>query len=321
MIRPGFQPNLREDWLVPAASPIPPASESIDGLIAYTYAMPPIETEDLVRIRTAIQDVQAFNAARPLGSRRLVAVNAAPHHGKTTLILTVALRQARRAWKQETKRPTPSIQWAYVNATARGEGRSVASDLASFCNLPKPSSRPTAAEYIVQLSHVARPMGLHSVFIDDVHSLRSDVTKHGRTVADSLKGLITTVPTNFVLAGIDLRSHPLFADVGRGRVAAAQLANRAEWVELRPWPTHDPHGDYAERWLRLIAQISNYLVFPRGSRQNRLNTRTAIDYLLQGAEGRPGTAIEWIQRAAAWAIQTGNNLDKGALAARRGRQR
>lgn len=321
MIRPGFQPNLREDWLLPVQAPIRPPHDSIHELAAYTYAMPTINTIDLAMIRTAIDDVQEFNAARPLGSRRLVALNAAPHHGKTTMVLSVALRQARDAWALETERATPSIQWAYVSATSRGEGRSVASDLAAFCDLPKTGSRPTAADHIGQLSKLARPIGLHSVFVDDVHSLKSDVGKNGRSVADSLKGLISTVPATFVLAGVDLRAHPLFADVGRGRVAATQLVNRAEWIDLRPWPTHDRHGGYDELWLRLLAEINNYLIFPRGDRQNRLNTHATIDYLLQGCGGRPGTAIEWIQLAAVWAIKTGNNLDKAALATRRGRQR
>lgn len=321
MNRLGFQPNLRDDWRVEPVSPRrPDPTAGIQDLITYTYAMPPIETPDLLTVRRAIEEVQAFNAARPLGSRRLVALDAAPHHGKTTLIIAVALAQARAAWgRAKPSMSPPTLEWAYVNATSRGEGRSVAADLAAFCDLPKPSSRPTAAEYIVQLSHVARKIGLGSVIVDDVHSLRSDVRATGRTVADSIKGLVTTVPATFVLAGVDLRSHPLFADSGRGRVAAAQLVNRAEWIELKPWPSHDRHGDYNENWLELLARISNYLVLPKGAKQNRLNTRTAIDYLLQGCGGRPGTAIEWIQRSAVWAIQAGRNLDQNALAARKGR--
>lgn len=325
MTGPGFQPNLLDDWrkpprvLVPPAPTPNPSDAALQEFVDYTYAMPPVDTPDLRAVRRVVEEVQAFNAARPCGSRQIGVINSAPHHGKTTSVVTIALAQARTIWAVEDAQKPLSIPWVYVNATSGGEGRSVASGIASFCSLPRPSSRPTMADYLDQISHTSRGIGLENVFIDDIHALRRIGGKDGRTIADGVKGLVTTLPVNCFAAGVGLRSHPLFADAGSGRIPAAQLLNRARWVELTPWPTLDRHGYYTDDWLTLLAQVSDYLRFPKGTRQNRLNTRKTIDYLLQGAEGRPGTAIEWVLKAAVWSIRTGNPLDKTALTATRGR--
>ena len=99
------------------------------------------------------------------------------------------------------------------------------------------------------------------------------------------------------------------------RITAAQLLNRSHWVRLRPWPSHDEAGHIHEDWLRLIAHVSEYVALPRGPKQNRLHTRAAIDYLVSGVDGRPGTAIEWLLRAAAWAATNDKPLDRSALVA------
>ena len=57
------------------------------------------------------------------------------------------------------------------------------------------------------------------------------------------------------------------------------------------------------------------MALPRGHKQNRLHTRAAIDYLVSGVDGRPGTAIEWLLRAAAWAATNDKPLDRSALVA------
>lgn len=322
MTQPGFQPNLLDDWHATRPTPARPPQaigdlDDVSRFIDYIYAMPFIHTPDATAVRRAIEEVQAFNASRPLGARRLVVIDGPAHYGKTTLVLDTALAQARATWEhdQEEGRRPLSIPWAYVNATSGGEGRSVAGAIADFCRLPPPSSRPTLAQYLHQLAHTSKPMGLHTVFLDDVHALRSFGGKDARSIADSIKAIVTGLPLTLVLAGIELRNHPLFTDSGPGRVTAAQLLNRSHWVRLRPWPSHDEGGQTHPDWLRLIAHISDYLALPRGPKQNRLGTKTTIDHLVAGANGRPGTAIEWLLRAAAWAATNDKPLDRSALVA------
>ncbi|WP_282006212.1 AAA family ATPase [Propioniciclava sinopodophylli] len=318
----GFQPNLLDDWHTNSPAPTRPPQVigelgEVDSFVHYAYAMPFIHTPDAVRVRRAIEEIQSFNATRPLGARRLVVIDGPAHFGKTTLVLHTALAQARAVWAQEERqeRRPHSIPWAYVNATSGGEGRSVAGAIAGFCHLPPPSSRPTLAQYLQQLAHTSKPMGLHTVFVDDIHALRSFGGRDARSLADSIKALVTGLPLTLVLAGIELRRHPLFVDNGRDRITAAQLLNRSHWVRLRPWPSHDEAGHIHEDWLRLIAHVSEYVALPRGPKQNRLHTRAAIDYLVSGVDGRPGTAIEWLLRAAAWAATNDKPLDRSALVA------
>lgn len=318
MTTTGFQPNLLEDWLdTRPAPPVPPRAigelDSPDAYVEHIYAMPFIHTPEATQIRRAIEDVQTFNATRSLGARRLVVIDGPAQFGKTTMILQAALSQAQDTWKAQPERRPPSIPWAYVNATSGGEGKSVAAGIAGFCRLPKPTSNPTLAQYLDQLCHTSKALGLHSIFIDDVHALRRFGGKDGRSIADSIKAIVTGLPQTIVVAGIELRSHPLFTDTGRGRVIAAQLLNRSQWVRLRPWPSHDRDGHVHENWLRLIAKVSEYLVLPRGSRQNGLHTKQAIDAVVGGSNGSPGTAIEWLLRAAVWAVRNDHRLDKTAL--------
>lgn len=322
MTQPAFQPNLLEDWHIqraPLARPpqVIGALDDVQHYVDYIYAMPFITTPEAVAVRRAVEEIQSFNTARPLGARRLVVIDGPAHFGKTTLILDTARAQARATWAQEEQqeRRPHSIPWAYVNATAGGEGRSVAASIAGFCHLPPPTSRPTLAQYLQQLAHTSKPMGLHTVFIDDVHALRAFGGKDRRSIADSIKALVTGLPITLVLAGIELRNHPLFADTGPGRVTAAQLLNRSHWIRLRPWPSHDQDGGVHPDWLRLIAHVNDYIALPRGPKQNRLRTKAAIEHLVAGAEGRPGTAIEWILRAAVWAATHDKPLDRSALVA------
>lgn len=322
MTTTGFQPNLLEDWLDtrPAPTTPPPAVGPLsnpDAYVDYIYAMPFVHTPESAQIRRAIEDVQAFNTARSLGARRLVVIDGPAQFGKTTMILQAAMAQARSTWQGQPDRRPPSIPWAYVNATSGGEGKSVVAGIAGFCRLPRPTSNPTMAQYLDQLCHTSKAMGLHSIFIDDIHALRRIGGKDGRSIADSIKAIVTGLPQTVVVAGIELRSHPLFTDTGRGRVTAAQLLNRSQWVQLRPWPSHDEEGQVHENWLRLIAKVSDYVILPRGKRQNGLHTKQAIDTVVAGANGSPGTAIEWLLRAAVWAVRSDHRLDRSALMATR----
>lgn len=55
------------------------------------------------------------------------------------------------------------------------------------------------------------------------------------------------------------------------------------------------------------------MAFPRGPGQCRLNRHSTLQLLHRGSGGRPGTAIDWIKIAAAYAVDTDRPLDGDAL--------
>lgn len=316
-----FQPNIASDWdQLIAESPLRPEpaasdldEQSIERFQAYNLGLAPIATPDVRQVWKAVRRVEMFNEHRPLGGRRLLIIDGPSHVGKTTAILTEAIQQTRQARQAEPgRRPNP-ITWIYVEATPEGRGRALAQALCRFCGIPFGRS-DSAAALVAQLAHIAQRMGLRGVIIDDIHFLRAGRPEDANSLANVLKHLITAVPATFVLIGINMATTALVSRTKTGNSPADQIANRADWVMLRPWPK-EVDGAANTAWPRLVTSLADGLAFPKGTGQCRLTSRATLDYLIDGSQQRPGTAAEWVTLAANHAIENGRPLDRNALRA------
>lgn len=288
--------------------------DQIEQAHSFNLSLPAFSTPDVPRVWDRINAAQFFNEHRSMGGRRLVVVDAPSHWGKTTAVLALGLKQHRVALAQaEPDSPHPR-PWAYVLASAQGKGRALSQGILRFLGIPFGPSE-TAATLVDRLAALAPQIGLHTVFIDDVHFLKGSGPNERFAIANVLKHLVSTVPVTFVLAGVNLAGSPMLARSGTGTTPADQLASRADWLHLKPWPKANAEGDLTDAWRRLVANLAAQLYLPHGAQQYRLNEVKTAQHLIDGSRGLPGTAIEWTIRAANHAIQEDRPLDRQALRA------
>ncbi len=317
-----FQPTLAYSWPDAAAGEVtrlrpepvtgPLTVDQKRAFQAYNLALPALATPDTRRAFEALEATLLFNQHRPLGGRRISFVTGPPHSGKTTTILAKAVQDAQRQWAGEPDRRPRSIPWIYVEATTAGRGRALAQDMCTFLGLPF-GRVENAAALIGRLGHNAAAIGLRGIIIDDVHFLRSSQRSDQQSLANIIKGLVTSVPATFVFIGIDLPHSPLVRPTKDGNAPSDQLANRADWITFQPWPRSTETGELNPHWLRLLANLREQIALPGGRRQWRLDRLSTTEFLIERSGRRPGSVIEWVTRAANHAIWTDSPLDRAAL--------
>lgn len=312
---PLLTPHSADDWpkIIANARRKPPSVSSrpseaeLKALADFALSGGPFVTDDVNRVGEVIRRVQRANTLAAAGGRRVVVVNGRFHHGKTHAALVPALQQVEAA--QDEKSPHAVIPWVYVELSASGEGRSVVESVLRFIGAPVPA-RGTMPSLTRVLRLLAPEIRLQGVIIDDLGSAARANGGHERpgAIATALKSLVMQLPATVVLIGTDLNDAPMFSQV-KPVAPAQQILRRATWVELGPWgrPSVKPG-----QWHRLVATLSKHLAFPRQD-QFAIKNAVGVATLHEVAEGRPGSAIEIVQHAAAAAIENGWKLDPALL--------
>lgn len=318
-----FQPSVAAHWDVEAKAPLQARPAPIDGrdseeqiaqAQAFNLGLRPLSTPDIQRIWNLITGVQFFNTYRSLGGRRLAVIDGPSHFGKTTAILALGLKQHRAALESADPDQPPPRPWTYVLASAQGRGRALTQGMLSFLGVPY-GSRETAATLVERLAALVPRIGVHTIYIDDVHFMKGAGIQERFEIANVLKHLVSTVPATFVLAGVNLATSPMLMRSSAGTTPADQLDSRADRLVLKPWPKTGSNGELSPTWIRLLANLAEQIYLPSGPKQWQLNRAKAVHYLIDGSSRRPGTAIEWTIRAANHAIACNRPLDYQALRA------
>ncbi len=318
-----FQPSVAAHWDIEANAQLQARPATIEGLLseeaiaqaqAFNLGLRPLSTPDIARIWSLITGVQFFNTHRSMGGRRLALIDGLSHIGKTTGVLALGMKQHRAALACADPNQPPPRPWIYVLASAQGRGRALTQSMLSFLGVPY-GSRETAATLVERLAALAPRIGVHTIFVDDVHFMKGAGVQERFEIANVLKHLVSTVPVTFVLAGVNLAASPMFTRSSTGMMPSDQLDSRADRLVLKAWPKTSSDGEVSPTWIRLLANLAEQIYLPSGPTQWQLNRAKAVRYLIDGSSRRPGTAIEWTIRAANHAIGCNRPLDYQALRA------
>ena len=304
-----LQPHVLDDWpalLAAARSNVRPDVHSPlseadrDRLVEYTRRIGPLQTDDTLRVATAIDDLVETNMHAVNGSRRVLLIDGPSAMGKSQAAVSAILRASDRIWQEHGQRinGTAVIPYVYVEVGASGLGGALLRSIHDFCGLPV-ARREQADSMLARLRHLAPVLGIRAIVIDDAHMLRT-VSAQSRRLTDFLKGMLTQLPVSLVFVGAGLRDSALVRQSPSvGYSAAEQIARRAQILKLKPWP-HDTVGD---RWTRLVANLESQLVLPVGRRHGVLTSSGTLRLLHQRSTGHPGLLIDWVKTAAVHALR------------------
>lgn len=298
------------------------AGEELSELVvrhfhAYNSALGPLPTDDVAKVREAVTRAHFENEHASLAGQRAVVIDGPPLVGKTHAALGVAFQETRAIWddlddafRPEAGAPAKqrSIPWVYVEVTKASHGFGILAGMHRFCGIPQ-NPRDNTEALMARLRDLAGPLGTRGVIIDDSHGLAGGRTQDSATLADTLKGIITGLPFTVVIIGADLAASG-FLNGPFGE----QVRYRSMWTQLGNWPVPTRNGPPGP-WERLAATLTRHLAFPRGASQCRLNSRDTLTTLIEGADRRPGLAIDWAKAAAHHAITNDKSLDKASLEA------
>lgn len=303
-------PHTAADWpkIIARAKRKPPTVSSnpsdaqLDELADFALSSGPFVSDDVKRVGEVIRRVRRANDLAPVGGRRAVIVNGDFHQGKTHTALIQAIRDVDAARCVES--PHAVIPWVYVELSASGRGRSVSEAVLRFVGAPM-SARATMPDLVRVLRLLAPEIQLAGVIIDDLGSTEGAGGKEQPgAMATALKSMVMQVPATFVLIGTALSQARMFSAVNP-IAPAQQVLRRSTWIELEPWSAP---GNKPGPWHRLVATMSNHLPMP-GHEDFAIKNHRGVCTLHELSEGRPGSAMELVQHAAATAILSRCALD------------
>ena len=305
----------------------PLAEDVVRQFQAYNSRVGPLMTDDVIRVRRAIEQAHFENEHSSLAGQRCVVVDGPPLVGKTHAVLSVAFRETREIWNKHppvdldphadsgddhdggaSGERVRRIPWSYIEISAASRQFGVLSGIHRFCGIPQ-GSRDKASDLLARLRHIAPHIGLRGVIIDDAHGIAGGRQRESALLADILKSVITGLPATVVIIGANLGlSGVLDGSLGE------QVRGRSLWTELGNWPVPSK-GKPPGPWERLASNLTKHLAFPGGPAQRHLDRRSTVMAIAEGSHGRPGLAIEWVKAAANHAIAHDTVLDVVALEA------
>lgn len=286
-----------------------PSDAELEAFAEFDLAAGPFVTDDVKRVGEVIRRVQRANEAAAVGGRRVVIVNGDFHQGKTHAVLVAALQQVKEGLVDGAGSPHAVLPSVYVELLTLGAGKSLVEAILSDTGAPL-SSRATMPHLTRTLRRIAPKIGLRLVIVDDLGSAASKNGGHDSpgTMATALKSLVGQIPATFVLVGGGLADSPMFS-LTKPVAPAQQILRRATWIELEPWPKP---GTRPGPWHRLVATMGKHLVFPNEG-QFAIKNQQGVATVHELSEGRPGSAMELVQHAAATAILHRRKLDPPLL--------
>jgi hypothetical protein len=225
-------------------------------------------------------------------ARRGAIVSGMSGTGKST-----ALTQLGRAHELAIRRRYPHdahrIPVVYVTVPPAATARMLAVEFARFFGLEFGKSA-NLTDVMNAVCRVASHTRVDLVLVDEVHNI-SLATRTGTETSDQLKYFAERIRATFVLAGVEVEAHGLFAGA-RGR----QIAGRFAVVPSRPFA----YGTAAQReeWTALVAAMESMLRLhdhAPGSLVKR------AENLYQRSGGAIGSLSQLVRGASILAIEDG----------------
>ena len=321
-----LMPQDIDDWkhLVmnqnPRPEPCCPVTDALrERVDAYNQRIGTIATRDTKAVAEAIRRAHFENDHSAYGSATCLILDGLPLSGKTHAALSAAFSETKGIWSALGRQPDDckhhrSVPWIYVEVPKLARGFSLLKAIWTFLGPPPLPRDSTTADYLAALRKLAPKVGLRGIIIDDGHGIGAGQNKESRLLADILKGIITGLPATIVLIGTGFRE----SGVLHGAAGDQVRLRGARWIDVGRWdpPTPARIGD----WEYLARSLNDRLVLPSNAARIRLTTRGTVHALHEGSLGRPGLAIEWVKRAASYAVWNDTDLDALALEATRSGQ-
>lgn len=224
-----------------------------------------------------------------------LAISGPSHLGKSSAVTRVLLNRVvadPAGWRTRTREGWLRTTYVYVEVGSRQEARGILASVARSCGLPDTGSEKELHE---MLAVVLPQLGVKLIVVDEAQRLRRVSDVASRTV-DGVRQLVH-LPVPFVFVGIDLDRSALLRDPGRNNDTVLQLQRRHSHLRLAPLP----RGSEAKvvNIIRAFAQLTRPI---DGLDTACLADPVLIRDLIQYVEGRPGSLINTLKRAAVEAI-------------------
>jgi hypothetical protein len=235
-----------------------------------------------------------------------LAISGPSHLGKSSAVTRVLLDRVLAdpaGWRTRTREGWLRTTYVYVEVGSRQEARGILASVARFCGLPDTGREKELHD---MLAVVLPQLGVELIVVAEAQRLRRVSDVASRTV-DGVRQLVH-LPVPFVFVGIDLDRSALLRDPGRNNDTVYQLQRRHSHLRLTPLP----RGSEA----KVVGIIRAFALLTRPI--NGLDTACLADPavirdLIQSVEGRPGSLINTLKRAAVEAIADNNGLLTGEL--------
>ncbi|MFD9047228.1 AAA family ATPase [Streptomyces zaomyceticus] len=263
----------------------------------------PIKTPQLASVQEDLWDIITSNQQDGDKAKGAVAVDAFPGLGKTTAVLSFAVKYH----QQEIKR-----SGAF---TAAGHERWPVCRVGLTSNIGMKDFNRALLEFY---AHPGRKTGTSALFaqraldcvlecetklliIDDLHFLKWK-DKNGTEVSNHFKYIANEFPVTLIFIGVELESRGLYSEEdSRGDITLAQTARRTTPLTMEPFIVND--DKHRHQWRTLLLALEQRIVLSRkfpGMLADGLS-----DYLYIRTTGHIGSLMTLINRGCQRAARTG----------------
>lgn len=231
-----------------------------------------------------------------------LAVTGPRHLGKTNAVSAVILERAVTGsvgWQQKLPHGYRHVPFVFIEASSKPSVTQVLQGSCRFLGLPENGKEDVL---FARLSEALPEMGVQAIVCDEGQNFRRR-TAAATTIADGLRRLLH-LPVPMVYSGLDLRTSALMKQFHEEGDSADQLVERANVLDL--YPLTDAQG--LKELGRMIRGFAERLSMIPDFETPALCDNDAVKALIKAKQGRPGSIMEAIKKAASKSVKADRRL-------------
>jgi len=239
-----------------------------------------------------------------------LAISGERHLGKTNATTAVLVRRSltgHTPWRTKQTSGWRYVPYVFVEATSNPTAKMVMREACRFLGLPTSGDEGVLR---ARLCDNLPQMGVIAIVVDEGQNFRRK-SATAKAVADGLRGLLH-LPVPMIYSGLDLRESALLKQFNDIDDSAGQLIERAQVLDLSK--LGDAQG-FAEIG-RLVRAFGQRLTLIDEYTAPALTDNDLVQTLIIDHEGRPGSILETLKKAAVEAVNTDRCLTTDLVAAR-----
>lgn len=243
------------------------------------------------------------------GNECWLGITGPAHLGKTRAVTSILMHRALAEpdrWRTRNPRGYLWTPYVYVEAASNQEARGLLASIARACGLPDEGNEKDLHQ---MLSALLPELGVRLIAVDDAQMFRRRSDNASR-VTDGLRTLLH-LPVPFAFVGVDLHSSALLYRSTRNNDTALQLERRHMPLALQPMPSDQPADA-----IRLIRGFKHRLsAIDDLDLSPALRDPNVLSFAVGACEGRPGSLLNALKRAAIEALVLNDGVLSGEILA------
>jgi hypothetical protein len=236
-----------------------------------------------------------------------LAITGQRHLGKTNAVSAVIAARAMSGaigWQQKRSNGYRNVPYVFVEASSNPSAAQVLQSVCRFLGLP---TNGRESDLMDRLQTVLPEMGVQAIVCDEGQNFRRRTASAART-ADGLRRLLH-LPVPMIYSGLDLRTSALMKQFHEDGDSADQLVERANVLDLPPLTDAKGLGEIG----RTIKGLADRLSLIPDFETPALTDNEGLKALIAAKQGRPGSIMEAIKKAATRAVKTDRRLTADLL--------